>query len=259
MLMLGEHRRARRARLASRRAVLASAAALAAMALVRRVAAEEMPITDDALTPIRQRYLDLKSYADTGTVLVEQQWEGAPVTKEGGRFTTFFRAPRNFFFEFVEDEASGNNHLVIWCDGGDFQSWWNATGQHEVYDGGRGALAFLLAISPTLGSSNVVPGLIFAKAELGGAVAGLRDARDAGEEEVDGKRFAKIQADILVAGGVVREFPTTLWIDPETKLLHKLLEDTPPDFGGLNRRTTILKPEADIDIDDARFTFTVPG
>jgi hypothetical protein len=252
-----------RSLLMRRRALLGGALGLMAATLIRRAAADDAPAAEglppDALTPIRERYLALQSYADTGTVLAEQQWTGAPVVTESGSFTTYFRAPRNFFFEFNEGEGAGGDRLVIWCDGGDFQSWWKTTNVHDVYDGGRGALAFLLALSPTMGTSNLVPGLIFARAELGGAVAGLREARDDGEEEVDGARFAKVHADILVAGNVTRTQPTTMWIDPETKLIHRLLEDTPPDFGGLNRRTTVLKPQADIEIEDSRFTFEPPS
>jgi hypothetical protein len=243
----------------SRRAALAGAAAalLSVAVLRRRAAGDEMPITQDALTPVRDRYAVLKSYADTGTVLSEQQWQGAPVVRNGGSFKTFFRAPRNFYFEFVDDPATGDDRLVIWCDGGDFQSWWKATDQHEVYDGGRGALAFLLGVEPSMGTSNVVPGLIFATADLGGAVAGLREAKAAGEEEVDGKRLAKIEAETLVAGNAVSKRPTKVWVEPDTLLMHKVLEDTPTD-SMLDRRTTVLKPQADIDIEDARFKFDVP-
>jgi outer membrane lipoprotein-sorting protein len=244
--------------IATRRTALGGiAAALLASAFARRAAAQDTP-PPDALTPVRERYLALQTYADTGTVTSETQWEGAPPLVEGGRFTTFYRAPRNFFFDFVEDEASGGDRFVIWCDGGDFQSWWKTTGVHEIYDGGRGALGFLLGQLPTMGASMVIPGLIFARAELGGAVAGLREARDEGQEVVDGRPLTVIAADILVAGQVVRPRPTKLWVDPGTLLLHKVLEDTPPD-AYLDRRTTIIAPQADIDIPDDRFTFVPPG
>ncbi len=247
---------------AGRRTFLAVAASLFTGALARLALAQEdsTEAPPDAFTPVRERYAALQSYADTGTVRTELQWPGAPIVSGGGRFTTFYRAPRMFFFEFVEDEASGGDRFVIWCDGGDFQSWWATTGQHEVYDGGRGALAFLLGQSPTRGASVLVPGLIFApRAELGGAIAGLADIREAGEEEIGGRRFARIEADTLVEGRVVRPHPTTLWIDRGTRLVHKVLEDTPPGDSGLDRRTTLIEPQADIAIDDARFRFVVPG
>lgn len=241
-----------------RRHVLrAAAAALVACGLPRPLLAQ-VDLPPDALTPVRERYLALQSYADTGTVMTEQQWQGAPVVTEGGSFTTFYRAPRNFFFDFVEDEASGGDRFVIWCDGGDFQSWWKATGVHDVYDGGRGVLGFMTAESPTMASSLLVPGLIFARAEVGGAVAGLREAGEDGGEEVDGQSLRKIYAETHVVGEVTRHRPTSVWLEPDTLLIRKVFEDF-SEGGNLHHRTTVIVPQADIDIPDEQFTFTPPG
>jgi hypothetical protein len=243
----------------TRRATLRGAAATAlSMALARLAAAQEEPLPPDALTPVRERYAALDTYADTGTVLVEQQVDASAIS-ESGSFTTLYRAPRNFFFEYLDDPDSGSDRLVIWCDGGDFQSWWATTNQHEIYDGGRGANAFFNAEYPTQGSSMAVPGLIFARADLGGPVAGLTDIREAGEEEFEGHHFSRIEADTIVAGSVIRPHPTTLLVDPQTLLLHRIVEDTPPDFVGLSRRTMTFAPEAEVEVDDSRFSFTVPG
>lgn len=242
----------------NRRTFLAGVAAALAVSPVARLARAQGDPVPDALTPYRERYAALQSYADTGTVTVEQQWPGAPVVTETGSFTTFFRAPRNFYFDFVESAGTGDGRLVIWCDGGDFQSWWSDTGVHDVYDGGRGALAFLLGLEPTMGTSNVIPTLLFPQADLGGSVGGLIEVREEGEEALEGKPRLKLAADIVVAGSVNRERPTTVWIDPQTQLIVKVLEDSAPDEG-LNRRTTLIVPQADIDIPDERFTFAVPG
>lgn len=246
----------------TRRAALRGAAATAlALGLVRLAAAQEAGQEEtappDALTPVRERYAGLTTYADTGTVLVEQQFDASSV-KEGGTFTTLYRAPRSFFFEYLDDPESGSDRLVIWCDGGDFQSWWSTTNQHEVYDGGRGANAFFNGEYPTQGTSMAIPGLIFARADIGGPVAGLADIRAAGEETLGGGQFSRIEADTIVAGSVIRPHPTTLLIDPQSLLLHRLVEDTPPDFTGLNRRTMSFEPVADGDVDDSRFSFAVP-
>lgn len=223
---------------------------------MRFAAAQET--VPDALTPLRERYTALQTYADTGTVLVEQKWDATSI-RESGKFTTLYRAPRNFLFEYAEDPDTGTDRFVIWCDGGDFQSWWATTNQHEIYDGGRGASAFFAAEYPTQSSSMAIPGLIFARAEIGGPVAGLADIRDAGQEDLGGRAFSRIEADTIVAGSVSRAHPTTLLIDPETKLLHKVIQDTPPDFVGLNRRTFTFNPTADQEVDDSRFSFVVPG
>lgn len=243
----------------TRRAALRGVAAtIFSLSLARFAAAQEEPAPPDALTPVRERYAALQTYADTGTVLVEQKFDASSI-KESGTFTTLYRAPRNFFFEYLDDPDSGTDRLVIWCDGGDFQSWWATTNQHEIYDGGRGAVAFLNAEYPTQASSMAVPGLIFARADLGGPVAGLTDIREAGEEEFQGSRLSKIAADTIVAGSVIRPHPTTLLVDPQTLLLHRIIEDTPPGTAGLDRRTMVFAPVADEEVDDSRFSFAVPA
>ena len=236
--------------------------AFAALALVTTRFAVAQDVAEnpaqDALTPVRERYASLETYSDVGSVLVEQQGASGPLTTESGTFKTLYRAPRFFFFDYVEDPASGDDRFVIWCDGGDFQSWWAATGQHMVYSNGRGATAFFNGDYPTLGTSMAVPGLIFARAQLGGSIAGLTDIHLADAEEAGGRRFARISADTLVAGSVVRPHPTTLLIDPDTLLLHKLVEDGPPGTVGLDRRTTTFEPQANGDVDDGGFKFMPP-
>lgn len=240
----------------TRRAALRGAAATAfSISLSRFAAAQEAE--PDALTPLRERYTTLQTYADTGTVLFEQKWDAISVT-ESGKFTTLYRAPRNFLFEYAEDPDTGTDRFAIWCDGGDFQSWWATTNQHVIYDGGRGASAFLVAEYPTLSTSMAIPGLIFARADIGGPVAGLADIREAGQVDFDGRQLSRIEADTIVAGSVSRPQPTTLLIDSQTLLLHKIVEDTPPDFVGVNRRTTTFRPTADQEVDDNRFSFVVP-
>ena len=242
----------------TRRAALWVVAASAIALSLTRFAKAQEEAEPDALTPLRERYAALETYADTGTVLVEQQWDKTEI-RQSGKFTTLYRTPRNFFFDFTEDPDTGTDRFVIWCDGGDFQSWWATTNQHEIYDGGRGANAFLLAEYPTIGTSMAIAGLIFARAEIGGPVAGLTDIREAGEEEFGGRVFRRIAADTIVAGSVIRPHPTTLLIDPLSLLLHRLVEDTPPGSVGLDRRTTTFTPEANVHIEDRSFSFAVPG
>ena len=81
----------------------------------------------------------------------------------------------------------------------------------------------------------------------------------AGQEDFDGRLFSRIEADTIVAGSISRAHPTTLLMDPETLLLHQIVEDTPPDFVGLNRRITTLHPSADLEVDGSRFSFAVPS
>ncbi|HKT58952.1 MAG TPA: hypothetical protein VJQ46_02810, partial [Gemmatimonadales bacterium] len=54
--------------------------------------------------------------------------------------------------------------------------------------------------------------------------------------------------------------PITLWIDAETYLIRKILEDTPKDSprGSIDRRIVTFDPHPNPPLETSRFTFTVP-
>lgn len=54
--------------------------------------------------------------------------------------------------------------------------------------------------------------------------------------------------------------PTTVWIDAETHLVRKVIEDTPTDqsAGAITRVTTTFEPQANPDLGDTHFRFEVP-
>jgi hypothetical protein len=86
-------------------------------------AAASLPTAEDILERSRAKYASLKSYSDTGTVLTQYH-----STVEQHAFTTYYRAPRYFFFEFRKTPKESNERYVIWCpDGEDFQDWWSTT------------------------------------------------------------------------------------------------------------------------------------
>lgn len=233
------------------------------LAGLRSVRAQEVEApADDLLSPVSVRYAGLTSYSDSGTVEVSYQWPGNPMLTERHRFETYFRAPRHFFFRFDADPAAGGDALVIWCDGGPFQSWWKATGVHETYDGGKGATAFLTAQSPTKDSANLVAPHFFPQAKLPGPSYALIEPRDAGQEELNGKRCRKLAADRRITGVVtVEKRPTTLWIDEEMGLIRKVLVDTEPGSpeGMIDQRLFLIEPVANPELADERFTFTPPS
>jgi hypothetical protein len=117
-----------------RRLILQGLATMAAATWLRPALAEDgdpsAPPPPDALTPVHERYAALKSYSDTGKLTTRYQWPGTAETDSHFRFETAFRSPRNFFFRFDTEADTGDDTFVLWCDGGDFQSWWKATGVH---------------------------------------------------------------------------------------------------------------------------------
>jgi outer membrane lipoprotein-sorting protein len=216
---------------------------------------------EDILTRSRAVYASLKSYADTGTVTVE--YGATSVSRHA--FKTYYRAPRQFLFEFLEDKADGASRLAIWCDGGDFQSWWSDTGVHNIYPKGQGASAFVTFTGPTSGSAPLVASLVFANAGLVSTLGELGDMTPAGTEVIAGRPSHKLtgiaRSTYGATGHEVNIRRTTIWIDSETLLVRKIFEDTPKGtpMGLRSRTTTTFEPQANSTIDDSRFRFVVPS
>jgi len=216
---------------------------------------------DDILARSRAMYASLKSYADTGVVVHESAYTSV------GRhtFRTYYRAPRHFFFEFVEDKALGGSRVAVWCDGGDFQTWWSDTGNHNVYPKGQGAQAFVGATYPTLGSATQIASQLFANAGLVSTLAELDEMTSAGTELVNGRSAHKLtgiaRSTYGATGRQVNVRRTTVWIDAETLLVRKIFEDTPKGgpAGSRNRITITFEPQANPTLDDSRFRFVVPS
>jgi outer membrane lipoprotein-sorting protein len=235
----------------------AFALALACVCFFRaRPAAAE----DDILARSLAHYASLKSYADTGTVVYEYGTNGL----SRHTFRTYYRAPRHFYFEFTEDKADGGGRFAIWCEGGDFQSWWSDTGVRDTYPKGEGNRAFVLSGIFTAGSASQIPSLLFANAGLVSTLGELSDMTSAGTELVHGRSARKltgIARSMYGTGHVHNVRQTTLWIDEETLLVRKILEDTPEGLpaGSRIRITTTFEPQANPALEDSRFEFVVPS
>lgn len=241
----------------------ATGAALAGLPVMLFAQEEELGLeADHPMGPVSARYAALSSYSDTGTVETAYQWPGTPAVTERHSFETAFRAPRNFFFRFDEDPAAGGDALVIWCDGGPFQSWWKTTGVHEVYDGGRGANAFYSAESPTVLSANLIAPHLFQQAGLYGPTWRLVGAVDGDADQLDGKPSRRIMAQQRVTGvQTMEDRPITVWIDDETGLIVRVLVNaevgSQADF--VDDRLYTIAATANPELSDDRFTFTPPG
>lgn len=219
----------------------------------------------NALERSRAAYAALRSYSDTGTVTTEDILPGAPAIIEHHTFLTFYRAPRQYLFDFKKDEQAGGERFVIWCEGADFNTWWSTTGVHEKYEKGRGEFAFATASEPTKGSSMLIAPLLFTQANLQGPLVSLKEPKVIGTENVGGHACQKITAVMSLAysdsGQTAEERSVTLWIDTETLLVRKLFEDTPRGSmeGLVSRVTTTLEPQLNPTLDDVSFRFVPPG
>lgn len=227
------------------------------------MAADARPSAEQLLSQTRANYAVLESYADSGTVFTEYKDVQGPLIAERHSFTTRYRAPRQFLLDFNEDKQAGGDRFVIWSDGGDFNTWWLTTDVHERYPKGQGSYAFAQAALPTKGSSAQTPPLLFANAGLHGPLSDLARPKLVGMEELAGKPCHKLIGEVGLAygtGAVTNTRPTTVWIDAETLLVRKIVEDavTGSPTGSVDRITTSFEPLANPELDDAQFRFTPP-
>jgi len=211
---------------------------------------------DDVLARSRAMYAGLRSYADTGTVL----HEFGVSSKERHTFTTDFnRAPRRFYFDFRKESG---DRFVVFGDADAFHTWWKATGVQSDYPNPNNVGAFTLSAPTTLGAALKIPTLLYANAGLPGDFSNLRDMVADGTETLGGRRCDRLvgmAADFY--GNTQREVNArkiTMWIDAESLLLRKVVEEWTPLPGQVSRNTTTWEPQANPTIEDSRFRFTKP-
>lgn len=224
---------------------------------------------EDVLARTRAAYAALTSYADSGTVLDE-----APGFTDRSTFRMLFtREPRQLLIDSRAVESTYktgnrlplNTHVVLWMENGDLHTWSSKSQAHETYpaDGGQQVNALKNASYYTAGISVLIPSHLYSKSGLVSPVHATEEAEADGFETVNGRRCFRIL-------GVERwRYPSgketgvraiTLWIDAETYLIHKVVEDTPKGMprGSLSRRTTTIKHQANPKLEPAQFRFAVP-
>ena len=248
-----------------RRDLIASLAVLSILAPCTRLRAQNnapdaIEPEEPLIAPVQALYGGFKSYSDKGMIETVYQWPGTSAQTERHRYETAFRAPRNFFFRFDGDAAANGDSFVIWCDGGPFQSWWKSTGVHEVYTGGRGALAFSLGSLPTKDSSNLVAPYFFPTAGLKGPITGLIGVREKGEESIAGHVCRLLAAEGRRTGMGPEERAISVWIDKDSNLIRGARVDAKKGgtAGLVDRIIYAVDPIANPDLRDDRFFFTPP-
>lgn len=218
------------------------------------------PVQPEALAPTRAAYAALKSYADTGTITAEYGTPGA-VIAETHTFRTAFRAPRHFVFQFEKDKTVSLERVAVWGDATGLHSWWSAIGAEETYPPGSGALAFATMAAPTYNVVLQIAALVFPQAGLTGTLSDVVEARDTGTETISGhpcrKLVGKAQSTYGTTGNVTNARQVTIWIDVDTKLLRKIVEDASTG-GVVSRSTMIFDPRVNPPLDDSAFRFTPP-
>ena len=225
--------------------------------------ADDKPLTADALLErSRGKYAALKSYSDTGVVVTESNGGSPTLMKERNTFTTYFRVPKQFFFDFRADPSASGDRFVLWIDGAEVNTWWQATGVHDKYPQGQGAAGFANGSLPTKGSIATIASLLFPG--LQGPFADLKDTRLVSSEAVGGHRCYKVVGDFAPAygnGTVTSTSAVTVWIDSETLLIRKIFADTPKESPAsvIDRTIITLEPRANPELKPTLFRFSVPS
>jgi hypothetical protein len=225
---------------------------------------------EDVLSKTRASYAALTSYADSGTVLDES----TGFTDRSTFRTLFIRDPRHLRIEFravASEYKNGtrlpfDSHIVLWMEDGELQTWYSKTQEHETYsaDGGHQVDALKSAAYGTAGISVLVPSHLYSKSGLASAVHATEEAEADGFEMVNGRRCFRVlgvERWRYPSGQETGVRPITLWIDAETYLIHKILQDTPKGMprGSISRRITTIKHQANPKLEPAQFRFAVPA
>ena len=230
---------------------------IAAALLATGVTVPRMSGGDDMMTRVRATYAALHSYSDTGVVVKQYA-----ATQERHTFTTCYKAPRLFHFDFQKD---GGDRFDIWSDEKAFHSWWKSTGAQEDYPRGRGMNAFLAAEYLTAGSGLKIPALLFSGSGLQGAFANFEQPALDGTEEIGGRKCYRLVGTAKdVYAGTGREVNVrqmTVWVDTESLLIRKVVEESPKGTPAATavRTTTTFEPQANPSLDDGRFQFVAPA
>lgn len=215
------------------------------------------------LLAMKRAYASCRSYRDTGMV------KTTSVTDENSSFgselpfATAFVRPGRFRFQFTDtglgERASA---YIVWSDGAEVRSWWDAKPGVRRPASVREALEVATGISG--GSSVRVPGLLMPDALPEGAplIAPERiaDADDRGVTCVRVRGKSRQTPYTLTMGArtvTVQDESVTLWIDPSTSLLRKV-EETRTYKDYRSQSTTTYTPEIDVEITPEQLAFGAP-
>jgi hypothetical protein len=208
-------------------------------------------------------YRNCRSYRDRGEVTTIQLIEGGRAGSERP-FATAFVRPDHFRFQFTDTglgERSSN--YVVWTEGEEVHSWWDA--KPGVRNAGtlRDGLAVAAAVSG--GSSVRIPSLLLPHevGDGGPMIVAAERMPDTTDRDVPCIRIkGKTQRTpyTLTQGTqtlTVQDESITLWIDRATLLLRKV-EDRKTFSTYTSESVTTYSPEIDIEIPPDQLTFKPP-
>ncbi len=236
-----------RSQLANATTILATAVFLSTVAHAQNA--------ENILQKTRDTYAQMKSYADNGVVVNEY---GASSEDKHTFSTAFNRSPRHFLLDF---HKQGGDRYVVWADPDAFHTWWKTTGQQADYPNPNNAPAISLSDLNSKGTALKIPTLLYGKA-FRAAMLNIADPELDGTEEIGGRRCHRVVgrlSDVYAATGKeVNIRKVTVWIDSDSFLIRKMIEESKAVPGQRNRTITTYEPRVNPALDDSQFKFTPP-
>ena len=173
-------------------------------------------------------YATCQSYRDSGAVTNFFNPEHIDVKP----FRTAFVRPDQFRFEY--DDPNPEKPYIVWAKGDEVRTWWYVRpGVQNPPSLGRGIAG---ATGVSGGSAHTIPVLLLPERIGGRSMALLTDLTRLPDETVDDTPCFKLQ-------GKFADQPTTLWLERETYLIRRMVEDTK-----LAITTTVYRPQVDKEI-----------
>jgi hypothetical protein len=193
----------------------------------------KVPSAGEILSRVAAAYGDCQSYRDRGVVRVTFiQADGRRWT-ELKPFTTAFRRPDRFRFEFLEGPSDDARRYIVWAQSGAVHTWRDV--RPGVSSEPSLGLALAGATGVSGGSAHTIPALLLPQAVDGWRLTDLSDVTRLEDAMLGGRSCIRVQGRKL-------KNPSTVWIDRETFLVRQIDEaNTFPDFR--TEQTTTYTPE----------------
>lgn len=215
------------------------------------------------LLTMQKVYAGCRSYRDSGEVRRSSETDGGHFGSEVPFSTRFVRGGV-FRFQFT-DRGLGerSSAYVVWSDGKEVRSWWDA--QPGVRHPASLQEALDAASGISADSSLRVPGMLLPKVVGGGAP--LLDPERIGDDMDRGVACLRIRGKgrrtpyTQTSGSItvtVRDESVTLWLDRATLLLRKVEETRTMDTYR-SRITTTYDPQMDVEIPAGDLAFGEGG
>src|SRR5262249_15170529 len=122
--------------------------------------------------------------------------------------------------------------------------------------------AFTYAPNHTTSASAMIAPLLYSKGALAGDIADLDPAKAEGPETVAGHKCLRYSGELHDTYGTGHEVNfrhVTLWIDAESLLVLKVVEEWKPLPGQVSRVIYTFQPQANPKVDEQRFRFAPPS